>query len=99
MTSGLARAHENSEQHTRDVRVENSRPFAKCETHEGAGGIGADALERSQRFFVVWQPAAVMADGFARNRMKPAWPDVVAERIPRPNRVVFRRRRQGLQSR
>ena len=76
-------ADEHAEQHARDVGVENRRALAEREAADRAGGVGADAFERQQRLFVGRQLAAVARDRFARDRLQPLRPDVVAERIPR----------------
>ena len=49
---GIAGADEHPEQHPRDVGVEDRRALAERETHDRAGGVGADALERQQRRLV-----------------------------------------------
>ena len=85
---------EDSKQHACDVRVENRGALPKRKAADGAGGVGADALEREQRRFILRQLSAVLRDRFARDRLQAPGADVVAERIPRRRHFVFRRVRE-----
>src|SRR5262245_43556747 len=90
---------EHPEKYACDVGVEDGRTLAEREAHHRGGRIGADAFERPQRGLILWQPAAVSGNGLARNRMQPARPDVVAERIPGLDSVADRRVRERLERR
>lgn len=94
---GIALTDEDSEQHPGDVGVEDGGAFAKRKTSYRAGGVGTDALERTQRLFIIRQCAIEPRHGLAGNRLQATRPDVVAERIPRADHVGFGRRRKGLE--
>ena len=91
MRLGVAAAHEDPKQHTRDIGVENGRTLAEREASNGASGVRADPLERQQRFCVRRQLAIVSGYSLARNRVQPARPDVIAEGPPRARDVNLRR--------
>ena len=48
----VAAADEDAKEHARDVGVEDGGALAEGEAEDGAGGVGANALEREQRLFV-----------------------------------------------
>ena len=96
----IAAADEHPEEHARDVGVDDRGALAEREAHDRAGGVGADALEATQRRLVGRQPAVVALDRLARDRLQAPRPDVVAERAPRlAPRPLRRRRRQRVERR
>ncbi len=91
---GIAAPDEHAKQDARDVGVQDGGALTECEAPDRAGGVRADALEGEQRGFVGGQLAAVTLDRLACDRMKPARPDVVAERPPRVRDVALVRGRE-----
>src|SRR5260221_5291632 len=94
-----AAADEDAEEDARDVGVENRRPLAESEAHDGARRVLADPLERPERRLVRRQLAAVALDRLACDRVEPLRADVVTERPPGLGDVGLRRIRQRAQAR
>src|SRR5688500_5801961 len=85
----VAAADEDPEEDAGDVGVEDCSALTERKTPDRPRGVGADAFERQQRLLVGRELTAVARDRFARDRLKPARPDVVAERPPGVGDVAF----------
>ena len=90
----IAVRDEDAEQYAGDVRVQDRRTSPECKAQNGAGSVGADALEGSQRRLVARQHTAVAGHRLSRDRLQAPGPDVVAEWVPCPRHVCFGRRRE-----
>ena len=96
---GIALAHEDAEEHARDVGIENRGTLAERKAADRAGRVCADALEREQRFLVGRQLSAVASNRFSRDRLQALRSDVVAKRVPRVRHFLFGCRSQRFERR
>ena len=96
---GIATTDEDAEEYPRHVGVNDGGALPEGEAPDRARRIGADALEGEQRFLVRRQHTAVARHRFPCDGLKPAGPDVVAERPPQRVDIVFGRSRERCQRR
>ena len=73
----IAGADEHPKEHTGHVGVEDGGALPEREAADGAGRIGADALEREECSLIGGELAAIARDGLVRDGVQSFGPDVV----------------------
>ncbi len=90
MLLDVATAEKHTQEHAGDVGVDDGGTFTKREAANRSCRVCANAFERSQRFFIRRELSAESLHGFARDRLQPLGPNVIAKRVPRVGHI-FRR--------